>query len=213
LSEGSYIVKGTTVKLDKKFDKKNFGEISGSEAFLRTSKITPNWSAWGKCYRTQFWRTHEYEFVKGRLSEDFQLIDRVLLEADRVSMVPAFYFYQYRSESIVHTIKAKNLEDLLLSMQEWKRYLSKANLDRKIVDQMISLQAGLLCHSILGYISLINSKEQDRLMTKAQEYMEYLPYGGSGECRVIWIFYKVFGMKNTCKLLGFIKKRKLQRGA
>lgn len=212
LSEGKYIVTDNKIKSDIRFHKEEFDGISGRDALLITTKIMPNWSAWGKCFRTEFWKKCGFEFAKGRISEDFQLIDRVILEADTVGMVPAYYYYQYRANSIVHTVNAKSLADILLSMKEWKDYFNLTRIDEKVRKQMLSLQAELFCHSVLGYIDLIESKERNDILTEANKFVDYLKYNSSLECKLIYCSCKCIGLRQTCRMLGVVKRKRLKRG-
>ena len=210
LTEGQYNVTKDRVIEVCHFEKEKFKNISGQQAFLCTSKIAPNWAAWGKAYKLSFWKEHHFEFKKDRLSEDFQLIDQVLLQAKTVSMVDAFYYYQYRDDSIVHTVKEKFLTDLLKSFAEWKIYIESNKLDDAVVQQLYGLHAPVLCHSILGYIYVVESSRREELLQESNKYVGYLKYNQSMECRLIDASIRCIGMKSTCKLLAKIKKRKVR---
>jgi glycosyltransferase involved in cell wall biosynthesis len=210
MMDGKYEVRDGRSELIHIFEKEEYQGITGEEALLKTSRITPNWAGWGKAFEMNFWRNHGFEFKKGRLSEDLQLIDKVVLAAKKVSMVPAYYYYCYRSDSIVHTIKAKMVYDMIDNLCEWDEYLKRADISEKLKKQIYAMHAPVLCHSVLGYIYAVESEERESLLQVVRKSMASLKYGKTMECKLIRLSIQILGFNTTCKLLGEIKKRRIK---
>jgi hypothetical protein len=211
LSEGMYHVYAEHTEVELRFQKSDFENLSGQEALLQTTRIITNWSAWGKCYRRSFWEEHQFQFAKGRLAEDMQMIDYVVLAAKTVDMVEPFYYYREREGSIVHSVNVKMLEDLLLNLEEWRTYLNNCDLDPTLIHQIRATHAEELCHGVLAYIYLVDRSKRQELIRKSSQFVAYLAYNPSKECTLIRKSIRLIGMKQTCFLLGIIKKIRLYR--
>lgn len=209
LSEGMYSVSSNGIKEKKSFNKIQFQMISGVEALLKTTKMQSNWSAWGKCYKRSFWIDNHFKFLKGRLAEDMQLIDHVVLAAGCIGMTKAFYYYREREGSIVHSVNEKMLEDLLSNLGEWKVFLDTEDLLPDLNKQIRATHAEELCHGILGYIYLVEKKYRKKLLCDSEPFIDYLHYNDSKECKMILVSIKIIGLSMTCRLLSIIKKARL----
>jgi glycosyltransferase involved in cell wall biosynthesis len=210
LAEGQYNVYADHTEEIKRFQKSEFENLTGKEALLCTSKIFPNWSAWGKAFRMSFWKTHEFSFQKGRLAEDLQLIDRVILEAESVAMVPSYYYYQFREDSIVHSVSPKLVLDELDNLDDWEQYFSRTALPETLEKQIRAMHALVLCHNVLGYMYVIDRDDRKSVQNRAKYYMKDLNCSTTIRCRGIYLFYKIFGMTMTCSVLGIIKRHKIK---
>lgn len=212
LSEGMYVDKEGKIDLVAYFQKDMIQGISGEQALLITTKIKQNWSPCGKCYSTHLWKVNGFQFQKGNTVEDFQLIDRVILCAEKVSMVSTFYYYQQRQGSQMHSKDAKIAADILESVIDWKGFLESADIDTNLKKQMYSLHASELYHGVLAYIYLFeDEKEKERLLKRVVYAIDCLKYNYSIECILIRICLKLLGVRITCMLLGTIKKRRISK--
>ena len=211
LSEGMYHVQNGIEIVKKTFNSERVNLISGKEAVLYTSSIAPNWSACDKCFQAAFWREHSFKFCRGRLAEDMQLIDRVVLHAKSVYMIPAFYYQQERAESITHNVNIKFIEDILKNLSEWKEYFMVNSLDEKIVHQLCALQIRTIRHSVWGHLCFIDKENRNRILQETEQYIGYLQYSPLPELKLINILIQLIGLKRTCFLLGMIKKVRIKR--
>lgn len=213
LSEGMYYVQDGKAVLKKTFCAEKVHMISGKDAILYTSAISSDWSACDKCYRTAFWREHGYQFCKDRLAEDMQLIDKVVLQAEKVCMIPTFYYYQRtRGDSIMNNVNVRFMQDILKNLNEWEEYFRTASLDEKIVCQLRALHAKTVRHAIWGYLYFVDDENRERLLNESKPYVEYLRYSSLLELKLVRILIRLIGLKNTCFLLGSIKKRRNKNG-
>lgn len=93
----------------------------GSEYLLQGYKTrNMNVQAWLYAYRRDFLIDHKLFFVEGILHEDVEFMPRVLLEAEKVIILPGIY-YQYivRSGSIsTGKNKEKNIQDLFATLEK-----------------------------------------------------------------------------------------------
>ena len=213
LSEGFYIVSDSgQTELKRYFQKEDIQKIRGEQALEITSKIRSNWSAWGKCYSRKFWQKYRFQFICNRLAEDFQLIDRVLLKAKRVTMVPAFYYYCQRNNSIMHQVNTKLLQDMLLNFHDWEVFFQNNKIRPVLRKQLYARYAAELCHVLMGYVSFIKDKEEKAWMIgQIKNYLFYLRYNRSMECRMIAFSIRLIGLKHTCCLIGMIKRVRLRK--
>lgn len=210
LSEGMYKVYNNNIIIKKCFDKENFKGISGTEALQEMLKVGDYYSAWGKCYRTEYWKEKDFAFKKGRLAEDFQLIDKVILEAAKVSMVQSYYYYQSREGSIMHSINEKMIDDMLLNFAEWKEYFATHDIGKNLMEQMYAGFVPTFCGAVLAYIYVVKSKKRRRWIEEASNYIFILNYSNTFECRIIRLFIMITGIKTTCFLLGIMKRIRLK---
>ena len=194
---------------NKWFEKEYVSYISGQETLLYTSKHFPNWSPVSKCYRKKYWDDHGFKFVKGRLAEDFQLVDRVVFEAENVVMVPSFYHYFYRSQSSVRSVNEKFVLDSLTNLEDWKAYLQEHECIALLKDQLRALHANLYSHSVFAYLYLVESSNRKAMIDRAYELRDYIKYIPGKEGTIIRLSTKLIGFKNTSKLLGKLKKKRL----
>jgi glycosyltransferase involved in cell wall biosynthesis len=199
--------------LRKKLNVGNVQGISGEQVMISTASNGPNWSACGKAFRLEFWRQHGFQFPKGRTWEDFQVIDKVVLAAQQVSAVPAFYYYQYRSDSIVHTVKASDIEGLLLSLKEWEEYLEKKAFTEEVCRAVRSLHAIIYVQTVLGYADLVEKDARKKLVSEASHYRYLLSYGTTKQVKLVRYLVKCIGFTNVCALLAKVKGIRYQRNA
>ena len=212
LAEGWYLDHSDEIKLKKLFDRSEIYGITGQETLLNTTAIYPNWAAWGKCFRRSFWTENHFSFQKGRLAEDFQIIDQVILQAEKVNMVEAYYFYRIRDHSIMQSVNEKMMDDLLLNFSDWKKYFETHVMEERIARQMYALMARELNHNVLGYIGLVKTDHRKDLLREASKYVFFLNYDDSKESKLIRSCIRFMGIKMTCLLLGKIKKYRKARG-
>lgn len=207
LSEGMYSVFGQKKELCKHWDSIDYGGLSGREALLKTMKITSNWSPCGKCYKLSYWRGHGFSFKTGILAEDFELIDKTVLEATCVSMIPAFYYYRRLRPNSTMTKRNKKLHrDELFNILNWEKYFQEQNIDKELLYAFRSRFLDTYCHGVLAYMYIYAKDERREMLAMAESLAFYFDYADTIETKLVAVSYKVFGLSLTCAGLGIVKR-------
>lgn len=214
ISEGLFEVYGERAIAHHYFHPAEYRGLTGRETLLRTMAIAPNWSPCGKGYKISYWRQHQFAFQSERLAEDFELIDRVVLEAGCVSMIPGFYYYRrFREDSTMTKPNKKLKKDELLNFASWEQYFAKNNItqDTELLCAFRNRFAHSLCHDILASLYLFDKVERKDLLEQINEYLFYLDYSKSGEVKIIRASIKMIGLPATCFVLGKLKQYRIKR--
>ncbi len=212
LSEGMFEVRDGIMAEDHQWESAEYQGFSGRETLLKTMKAAPNWSPCGKCYRLDFWKKHGFRFPTKRLAEDFALIDKVVLEADCAVMVPSFYYYRrFRENSTMTSVNKKLKYDELLNLIDWEQFLQDRELGDELTTAFRKRFAVLYCHDILGNLYLFKGKERKDVLVMARELKFYLAYTEGTEERMVGVVTKIIGLKNTCLLLGWLKRYRMRK--
>lgn len=186
-------------ELLKKLDGKN--GATWVTAFLSTG--IDDWNGPGKCFQKEFWTTNRFAFKVGRLSEDVQLVYKVLLEAQSMTIVETFYYYrQARPDSIITTANPKLVSDTILNLKEWDEYLSgnkKLNEDQKKL--FYERFAKQYCTSVLGLVFAFPSETRKQLIEESKSILFYLKKGNSTLVSLSRIILSILGLKLLCVLL------------
>ena len=214
ISEGMFEVYGERIGGYVHWDFREYQGISGREAVLKTMEIAPNWSPCGKCYRLSYWREHGFAFLKDRLAEDFELVDRIVLEAKLVSMIPTFYYYRKFRENSTMTRPNKKLKrDELLNLKSWEQYFKEKGIDEdaELLTAFRSTFVVSYCHEILANMYLFDKAEKKELFPEIEKYLFYLDYGKSREIKLIRRAVKCLGIRATCGMLGVLKQFRIKK--
>lgn len=207
LSEGMYSVYGQKTELCKYWDSLEYAGMSGRDTLLRTMKTTSNWSPCGKCYKLSYWREHGFSFKTGILAEDFELIDKTVLEATCVFMIPAFYYYRrLRPNSTMTKTNKKLHHDELLNILSWEKYFKENTIDEELLSAFRSRFLDTYCHGVLAYMYIYDKIERQKMLKEAETLVFYFKYAHSFDIKLVAVAYKVFGLSLTCAGLGLIKR-------
>ena len=201
---------GAVVDVQRHLVLSDYEGISGKQAIL---KMGMEWSPCGKCYRTDYWKDKGFRFTEGRISEDFQLMDRVTLEADKVAMVPAHYYYRWKiRSSTMHVNYGKLVEDTIFVVEDWNSYLQAKNYDKELDDLIRRTLAYMLEHTAMGNAYYADRHTRNMLFDRLSNCREYIKYDRSAEGRLILAAVSIFGIRNTCFFLNRIKslRKKMQ---
>lgn len=188
----------------KKLDGKN--GVTWVTAFLSTG--VDDWNGPGKCFQKEFWTTNRFEFKVGRLSEDVELVYKVLLEAQSITIVNTFYYYrQARPDSIITAANPKLVSDTVLNLKEWDEYLSKNKklneAQKKLFYERFSKQ---YCTSVLGLIYAFPLETRKQLIKEAKLILFYLEKGNSNLVCISRIISSILGLKTLCAFLYFARQ-------
>lgn len=214
ISEGEFQVYGNQVEERINWKAEEYSGISGRDTLIRTMRTAPNWSPCGKCYRLLYWRDHGFSFAKNRFSEDFELIDRVVLEAKRVSMIKTFYYYRrFREDSTMTKPNKKLRIDELWALKSWEQYFFERGIDKdpELLLAFRNIFSNLYCHEILANLYLFSATEKKEVLQEIKKYKFYLNYGKNKENKAIRIAVRYLGFPLTCELLGIIKRLRIKK--
>lgn len=214
LSEGMYSVYGQRKELNKHWDCVDFKGISGRDTLLKTMKTASNWSPCGKCYKLSYWREHGFSFKTGMLAEDFELIDKTVLEATCVSMVSTFYYYRRLRPNSTMTKKNRKLHhDELLSILSWEKYFKEHTIDEELLIAFRSRFLDTFCHGVLAYMYIYDKDERREMLAITESLAFYLDYADNIETKLVAVAYKIFGLSLTCAGLGIVKRARKRQEA
>ncbi|SFC74245.1 glycosyltransferase family 2 protein [Butyrivibrio sp. YAB3001] len=203
---------GTIVPPDNKLDQQEYFRLNGQMALTKMYQTIPNWSPCGKCYRTEYWRNKTFKFIEGRISEDLQLIDRVILEADVVSMVSPHYYYRSRiMTSTMHKNYYKLVDDTIFVIDDWIDYLNQKKLNKELNELILKSLANTLEHIALANIYYVPKEQRGVLTGKAYKCVSILRYDTSLEGKATMYAISLIGLDLTCLILNKIKSFRKKR--
>ncbi len=212
LSERMYNVEpdGNVIDIQRHLNCSDFEGVNGEQALLMMGM---EWSPCGKCFRTAFWRAKRFRFIEGIISEDFQLIDRVTLEAQKVAMVTAHYYYRWKIQSsTMHLNYGKLVRDTTYVIGDWDAYLKTLTISNQLDKSIKNTLANMFEHTVMGNLFYADPVEIDELIDGIKRILYILKYDSSVEGKLIACATRILGVKKTCFLLNRLKtfrKRKL----
>lgn len=141
-------------------------ELSVGEKFYFIAKNNAlDASAALKFIRREFIVENKIEFVKGIYSEDVDWFLSLSKKLNKcVFLNERGYAYRYRSDSISHNIKEKNIDDLIFTIKKHAEAIQKTQIDDYLQKALIDY-IGYQYYIILGYLGLPRFKhiKKDRL--------------------------------------------------
>lgn len=194
------------IKGQYRFDEKAFCGISGEDAIMITASKRADWSPCGKVFNKSFWLREGFAFKRGTNWEDFQMVDKVVLAAQNVYMVPGFYYYRMRNSSITHNVKEADLIAICEALDDWNIYLKNNDINLKVVSMIRKQHALLFCKTVMGYVCIVGTENREGLVNMASKYKNILDYNDNFFVRMIRTMVNILGFNNTCIMLGTIKK-------
>lgn len=158
-------------------------------------------SACTKFIRADFVKNNGLYFKDGILGEDNEWMIRVLRVLNKVKTInePLYICRTDRQDSITHTIKEKNIMDLLSIISSCLEYYNDNN---NLIKEKELCFASYLWFSALGLSSLIDKKSLKNVKTYFNNTKEVCRYSSSKKTRICNIAYKMLGFNLTVKLLG-----------
>lgn len=159
-----------------------------------------DWNGPGKCFQKDFWVSNKFMFKVGRLSEDVELIYKVLLKSDYMFCVEPFYYYrQARPDSIITSQNPKLLKDTILNLKEWNIYLENCDFltedEKKLFYERFSRQ---YCTSVLAMIYSFSSSIRNNLKKEALEIQYYLYKGNNNFVKLSCFIAKNISLDFLC---------------
>ena len=199
---------GETEDLGEKIRRRDFLDKE-KEKICKILSKKPKYpgSAWGKLYKRGFLEKDGLVFPNDkRYSEDLGFVRDCIINAKTIEAldVPFYEYRQNRIGSITNIKKEKNFFDLLLFVQETVE-LVKARGNKEEDEYLLSFAA--YEYSILLWMfTRIKFEEEENALSVLKTYRHLLKYNKSIKIRIINYIVKFIGIKNTSKLLNFIKK-------
>ncbi len=210
IAEGQYYDRDSIIELQKWFCiddvRRNKEYINGEEMLKYTLPRHCNWAAWGKYIRRDYWNQNGYSFKQGRYSEDMEFIDRVVLMAEYVSMIPSFVYYRYREGSIVHSPKLCNIQSIVDNLTGWEAFFEENDIKKEIEEGIRYYLASSYLHAALAYVYLVPEKDNKEAVQLVKSKVGWLKYNRDAEGVISFLMCKAIGVNNTCKILATIKK-------
>ena len=137
-------------------------------------------------------------FEEDRLTEDILFAGKILCKAENIVFInKAYYNYTIREGSTTQKIRAKNVIDLLHSIEQLE------NLEGDIIKQYTAFQYA----TILINMNLCIEKLDDNLINKIYAKKYLLSYNNIKQVKIIYWVYKIVGIKNASKMLTLYFKR------
>lgn len=165
-------------------------------------------SAWNKLVKKELFNNNDLFFVEGILSEDIDWCARLALYANSFDVFNnSFYVYRQREGSITKNISETNIFDLENNIGVCLRALSP-----EASTLLNKSYYAFTADQYANYLICLNYIREDRCFEKhfqfAQKHKFLLGYGLSTRVRLINIFSKLIGLKQTIRLLGNMAKFK-----
>ena len=160
-------------------------------------------SACTKILSRAFILNNNLYFADGLLGEDNQWMIRVLRKLQSVQIInqPLYICRISRSDSITHTIKGKNVSDMLKIVQESMDYCRDEEVDRRIAELELCF-CSYLWFSALGLSNKLSKADRNALLPLFKETAYVCQYSQSPKTRLAYTVYKLFGIRITAAILG-----------
>lgn len=212
ISEGMYdVYSDKDIKESFYWNAEQFGSLSGEKAYQKTAIKAANWSPCGKVFDRKKWIEQGYVFAVGRKAEDFQLIDRVVIEAKSVSMIKGFYYYRHREGSIITTCDSNLLRDIMLSIKEWEMYIEKNKLELKTRQLLRERFTYMYCHDIIGGFTLLPKSQRKKIKADMKSLLYLLNVSSDKEVVITKWIIRICGIYVSTILAGIIKRIRIRR--
>ena len=176
INEKYDMVKFQIAKVDEqgKIISKNHTPIfkgkSGEEAFdilYKTDVMTEG--ALGYIYRSEFFKSNNFKFTKGKYHEDFGLIPLVMLKANKVAAVDVFgYNYVQTEKSITRGNSAKSYQRAMDLLYYYDNMLQKIE-NYKIAEKSKENIKIYYTNCIILEVNNLNDKEQKKYIKEIKQ--------------------------------------------
>lgn len=148
-------------------------------------------------------------FQEGLLSEDNQWMMRLLRRLKSVQIIdePLYIYRAGRQDSITHTIKKKNITDLLEIINESIEYY-QSNICSEKLKTLELCYASYLWFSALGLSTMLAKIDREELRPLFKNTSDVCNYSNSKKTRLCNNLLKILGFDFTMFILGIYIKEK-----
>ena len=194
-------------KRKEHFNLKNF-QTDTIENYCKSLQQNGNFevAAYTKIFKTEFIKNNGLYFKEGIVSEDCEWMLRILGVLKSVKVIDApLYMYRQREGSITKTIKKKNICDLLYIVESNLHFFSKnsSRIKKYVLDY-----CAYLWFCALGLLYNVSKKEKKELKAVFKKTSAVCKYSSQKKSKMANLFYKIFGLNISSKILGaYIKKK------
>lgn len=160
-------------------------------------------SACTKILNREFLLNNNLLFVGGLLGEDNQWMIRVLRKLQTVQVInePLYICRISRNDSITHTIKKKNVDDLLRIIRESISYYQMEQSNTQIMKLELCFCA-YLWFCALGLSQGLSKEEQYSLLPTFKSTNMVCQYSNSPKTRIAYTINRILGIRATSFVLG-----------
>lgn len=190
---------------------KNFADLKTDsvESYYKSLLDNGNMevSACTKILKRDFVINEKLYFKSGLVCEDNEWMIRILRVIKDVDIInePLFICRSDRKGSVTHTIKEKNVTDVLSVVQESIDFY-KSN-DNPVKNYELCF-ASYLWFSALGLCTYLTKEERKNVKKHFKDTSSVLSYSNSKKTKLSRFVYKIFGFNNTICILGSYIKYK-----
>lgn len=143
-----------------KYRENSFETLNGIEAFSKIIKYHYIENAWCYCYKTSFWKNHNFKYMIGCIAEDYGLTPLIISEAKTVKSISFIgYNYVQRNNSLMsntdYNKKLKKMNDMFIQATFLKGKI-KDNKENKKFYQFIN-------NSLIYFSTTLEKKDYKKI--------------------------------------------------
>lgn len=168
-------------------------------------------SAWGKIYRRSFLSDHSLSFpADRRLSEDLQYSLNLFLAAERFDVLefPYYCYRQSRAGSITSNISPKYYFDTALFVTETAAQFAPNQKPAGYGSECAMSYAAYEYAILIWQAIFLVGEERKKADAFLKDYRWVLKFGQAKKTKLINVMVRLFGLKQTAKLLDIYMKRR-----
>ena len=151
-----------------------FDIMKGTEAFNIIINYHFIENAWSYCYKTDYFKNNNFEFMKDCIAEDYGLLPLVIAKADRIKSIDLIgYNYVQRENSLMHNNdynkRLKKMDDMIKQSRFLKKELNKI----KNIDMFMRF----INNSLIYYSTTLKYSDYKKYnkILKSDKCFDYLP--------------------------------------
>lgn len=154
-----------------------------------------------KVTKREYLISEKLYFREGMFSEDIEWFFRYIQKIKSISLInEKSYCYRLRDDSISHTLKKKNLEDVFYSIKTYAEDIKNSNSSKKVaLLNYMSYQYFI----VLGLIFMVLKKsERKEFLAECRKYKWLIDYSISKKTKKASFLVRVFGVRVASFVLG-----------
>jgi glycosyltransferase involved in cell wall biosynthesis len=193
----------------KRYDSKNLEKFKNNPGIIEIYKTMINYgnlyeAAYTKIIRRSFIEKNNLIFQQGIISEDTEWFFRVLRCVKKIDIIDVdlIIYRSGREGSIVNTVSAKHVYDLLLIINQSLQYYHNTN-NNDIYKNFELSHCSYLWFIVLSKYSLLSKTEKRKIKPFIQKVISVISFSNSWKTKLAYVFTKVFGIEITSHILSF----------
>lgn len=155
-----------------------------------------------KIIKTDFIKSNNLYFKEGSTGEDNEWMMRILRVLESVDIInePLYIYCADRDDSVTHTIKEKNIVDMLSIVNDSLEFYDK-DTEKRFMNEELCF-ASYLWFSSLGLSNLVEKNGRKNLKSLFKKTERVCKYSNSRKTKLCNTVYKIFGYNITVWVLG-----------